>query len=88
MGTEELPADKGVAIVGDERRDIAAGTPVYVPPGVLHGFENPGESVQESQAVVPSAEDVSPRRSEAGWSDSWRGRQDTSLTTHAERARS
>src|SRR4030095_13464992 len=42
--------------------DIEADTTVYVPPGGLHGCENPGESAQESQAVVPSAEEVSPRR--------------------------
>src|SRR5262245_4380061 len=45
---------KGVAIVGDERRDIEAGTTVYVPPGVAHGFENPGGSVQLFWVVSPA----------------------------------
>jgi quercetin dioxygenase-like cupin family protein len=45
---------KGVVIVGGERKHIEAGTTVYVPPGVLHGFENPGESVQLFWVVSPA----------------------------------
>jgi quercetin dioxygenase-like cupin family protein len=45
---------KGVAIIGDERRDIEPGATVYVPPGVLHGFENPDERVQLFWVVSPA----------------------------------
>lgn len=35
-------AGRGIAVVGDERREIGPGTVVYTPPGVEHQFINTG----------------------------------------------
>ena len=41
------------ALVGDERREVAADDAVYVAPGELHSFENTGDEDMRMICVVP-----------------------------------
>ena len=43
----------GTAILGDARKTVEAGTTIYVPQGVWHGVENPGNEMHLLWVVTP-----------------------------------
>jgi mannose-6-phosphate isomerase-like protein (cupin superfamily) len=48
-------AGEGEMFVGDDRRPVAAGDLVYVPPNTDHGIENTGETVLEYVSAATPA---------------------------------
>ncbi len=48
-----ITAGQGIAIVGEGRQPVEAGTTLYIPQGVWHGVENPESEVELLWIVTP-----------------------------------